>query len=111
MQCGLSTKYSTEDANFEWGLRTKENFPEAKREGIPGRVKDMRKVYKCGNTMAYRCFQQQKWQGVVTKVAMIIIQDSNVIKKDVNFKNSGINQVFNTAYYKLWTYECILRGL
>ena len=38
---------------------------------------------------------------------MIIIKDSNVIKKDVNFKNSGINQVHttldNTAYYKLWT--------
>lgn len=56
--------------------------------------------------MAYRCFQQQKCQGVVTKVAMIITQDSNVIKKDVNFKNSGINHVFNTAYYKLWTYVC-----
>ena len=43
-QCGPSTKNSTENVNFEWGLRTKENFPEAKRDGIPGRVKDMRKV-------------------------------------------------------------------
>lgn len=51
---GLSTRNSTEDVNFEWGLRTKENFPEAKRGGIPGRVKDMTKVCKCGKTMACR---------------------------------------------------------
>ena len=48
----MSPRNSTEDVNFEWGLRTKENFPEAKREGIPGRVKDMTKVWKCEKTMA-----------------------------------------------------------